>query len=61
VGRVRTTTWAALLVITVGTAGAILLDEDVNPVVQGLFATVAVLQTMIALIWWRGTGRRDPR
>ena len=61
VSRVLGVTWAALVVITVGTAGAYLLDEDANPVVQGLFAVVAALETMIALFWWRAARRRDRR
>ena len=61
VRRVQTTTWAVLVVITVVTAGAFLLDEDANPVAQGLFAMVAALETMIALHWWRTTRRRDGR
>jgi hypothetical protein len=61
VRRVQTTTWVALVVITVGTAGAFLLDEDANPVAQGLFAMVAALQTMIALRWWQTTRRRYGR
>jgi hypothetical protein len=59
VRRVQSTTWVALLVITVGTAGAFLLDQDANPVAQGLFAAVAALEIMVALFWWRTTRRRD--
>jgi hypothetical protein len=61
VSRVQGTTWAALVVITVVTAGAFLLDEDANPAVQGLFAVVAALETMIALFWWLSARRRDRR
>ena len=61
VTRVQGMTWAALVVITVGTAGAFLLDEDANPVVQGLFAVVAALETMIALFWWLSARRRGRR
>jgi len=61
VSRVQGTTWAALVVITAVTAGAFLLDEDANPVVQGLFAVVAALETMIALFWWLSARRRDRR
>jgi hypothetical protein len=61
VRRVQTTTWAALVVITAVTAAAFLLDEDANPVAQGLFATVAALEAMIALVWWRSVRRREPR
>jgi hypothetical protein len=59
VHRVQATTWVALVVITVGTAGAFLLDADADPVAQGLFATVAALQIMIGLVWWRSVRRRD--
>ena len=59
VRRVQGTTWAVLVVITVVTAGAFLLDEDANPVAQGLFAMIAALEAMIALAWWRSTRRRD--
>jgi hypothetical protein len=59
VHRVQGTTWAALVVITVVTAGAFLLDEDANPVAQGLFAMVAALEAMTALAWWRSSRRRD--
>jgi hypothetical protein len=61
VRRVRATTWAALVVITVVTAGAFMLDEDASPVAQGVFAAVAALEAMIALLWWRSTRRRDTR
>jgi uncharacterized membrane protein YphA (DoxX/SURF4 family) len=61
VRRVQATTWAALVVITAITAGAFLLDGDANPVAQGLLAMVAVLETMIALSWWRSARRRDRR
>ena len=61
VRRVQTTTWVALVVVTVVTAGAFLLDGDANPAAQGLFAVVAALETMIALRWWRATRRRDGR
>jgi hypothetical protein len=61
VSRVQGTTWAALVVITVGTAGAFLLDEDANPVAQGLLAVVAALETMFALFWWRSARRRGRR
>jgi hypothetical protein len=61
VTRAQGTTWAALVVSTVVTAGAFLLDEDANPVAQGLLAVVAALEAMIALFWWRATGRRNPR
>ena len=61
VSRVQGTTWAALVVITAVTAGAFLLDEDATPVVQGLFAVVAALETMIALFWWRAARRRERR
>ena len=61
VRRVRATTWTALVVITVVTAGAFMLDEDADPVAQGVFAAVAALEAMIALLWWRSTRRRDTR
>jgi membrane protein YdbS with pleckstrin-like domain len=61
VRRVQGATWVTLVVVTVVTAGAFLLDEGANPVVQGLFAVVAALEAMIALFWWRSTRRRDIR
>ena len=51
VHRVQATTWAALVVITAVTAGAFLLDEDADPVAQGVVAVVAALEAMIALLW----------
>jgi hypothetical protein len=59
VRRAQTSTWVALVVITVGSAGAFLLDEDANPIGQGLFAMVAALEVMIAILWWRSARRRD--
>ena len=61
VRRAQTSTWVALVVITVGTAGAFLLDGDANPIGQGLFAMVAALEIMIAFLWWRWARRRDTR
>jgi hypothetical protein len=61
VRRVQTTTWAALVVITVVTAGAFLLDGDANPIGQGFLAAVAALETMIAFHWWRSARRRGSR
>lgn len=61
VRRARAMTWVCLVVVTVGTAGAVLLDRDANPVAQGLFATAVALETMIALLWWRSTRRRGRR
>ncbi len=61
VRRAQTTTWVALVVITAGTAGAFVLDEGANPIGQGLFAVVAALEIMIALLWWRAARRRDDR
>ena len=61
VRRVQTTTWVALVVITVVTAGAFLLDDDANPIGQGFLATVAALETMIAFHWWRSARRRGSR
>jgi hypothetical protein len=58
VRRVQVTTWAALVVITVVTAGAFLLDDNANPIGQGLLAMVAALETMIAFLWWRSARRR---
>jgi hypothetical protein len=57
VRRVQATTWGALVVSTVVTAGAFLLDDDANPVAQGLLAMVAALEAMIGLFWWRTVGR----
>ncbi len=53
VRRVRTTTWGALVVITILTAGAFLFDDDANPVAQGLLASAAALEVMIGVAWWR--------
>ena len=61
VRRVQATTWVALVVMTVVTAGAFLLDDDANPIGQGLLATVAALETMIAFHWWRSARRRGSR
>jgi uncharacterized membrane protein YfcA len=61
VRRAKVTTWVALVAIAVGSAVGFLLDQDANPVAQGLLAVVAALQTMIALFWWRSTRRRDIR
>jgi hypothetical protein len=61
VRRAQTTTWVALVLITAGTAIAFLLDEDANPIAQGLFAMVAALEVMIAALWWRSARRRDAR
>lgn len=59
VRRAQGTTWVALVVIAVGSAGAFLLDQDANPVAQGLLAVVAALETMLAVSWWRSRRRRD--
>jgi mRNA-degrading endonuclease toxin of MazEF toxin-antitoxin module len=61
VRRARVMTWVCLVVVTGGTAGASLLDQDANPLAQGLFATAAALEAMIALLWWRSDRRRGPR
>ncbi|SNR33235.1 hypothetical protein [Blastococcus mobilis] len=61
VRRAQSTTWVSLVVITVGTAIAVLLDEEANPIGQGLFAVVAALEMMIALLWWRSARRRGTR
>jgi hypothetical protein len=45
----------------VGSAGGFLLDQDANPVAQGLLAVVAALEVMLAVVWWRSVRRRDPR
>ena len=52
-------TWIALVVITVGVAGGFLLDTEADPVAQGLLATLAALQVMIAVGWWRRRTRRS--
>jgi len=59
VRRVQVLTWGALVVATVVTAAAWLLDQDANPIAQGMFAVVAALEVLIALRWWRSTRRRD--
>ncbi len=61
VRRAQSTTWVALVVITVGTAIAFLLDEEANPIGQGLFAMMAALEVMIALLWWRSARHRGTR
>jgi hypothetical protein len=50
----------ALVVITVGAAGGLMLDTRADPAVQGLVAALAALQVMLALHWcWRrDRGRR---
>lgn len=59
VQRARVGTWVGLVLIALGTAvGAFFLDQDVDPIVPGLFAVVAALQVLIALRWWRSTRRR---
>jgi uncharacterized membrane protein len=59
VRRAQTTTWVALVVIAVGSAVGFLLDQDANPVAQGLLAVVATLEAMLAVFWWRSVRRRD--
>jgi membrane protein implicated in regulation of membrane protease activity len=54
-------TWVALVVIAVGSAVGFLLDQDANPVVQGLLAVVATVEVMLAVAWWRSVRRRDRR
>jgi hypothetical protein len=61
VRRAQSTTWVALVVITVGTAIAFLLDEEANPIGQGLFAMMAALEVMIAFLWWRSARHRGTR
>jgi len=59
VRRAQTGTWVALLLVTVGAAmGVFFVDEDVDPIVPGLFAVVAALEVFLALRWWRSTRRR---
>jgi hypothetical protein len=59
VRRAQAGTWAGLLLITVGTAvGAFFVDQDVDPLVPGLFAVVATVQVLLALRWWRSARRR---
>jgi hypothetical protein len=58
VRRGRVGTWVALVAITVGVAVGSALDPDANPIVPGLFASVAALQLMIGWYWWRSYGRR---
>jgi len=57
VRRVQATTWGALVGSTGVIAGAFLLDADASPIAQGLLATVAALEAMIGLFWWRTVGR----
>jgi hypothetical protein len=59
--RVQRLTWGAVVAATVVTAAAFLLDDDANPVAQGLFAVVAVLEVLIAAAWWRSVRRRGGR
>ncbi|MFD2092324.1 hypothetical protein [Blastococcus deserti] len=59
VRRAQVTTWVALVVVAGGSAGAFLLDQDANPVAQGLLAVVAALEIMLAVVWWRSRRRRD--
>lgn len=61
VRRARESTWMALLIITVGTAAAFFLDDEANPVAQGLFAVVAAFEVMIAAAWWWSERRRTRR
>ena len=61
VRRAQLASWVAMTVIAVGVAGGFLLDQDANPVAQGLLATVAALEAMIAVLWWRSTRRREGR
>jgi hypothetical protein len=61
VRRAQVATWVALVVIAVGSAGGFLLDQDANPLAQGLLAVVAALEVMLAVVWWRSVRRRDPR
>jgi hypothetical protein len=56
VRRGQVSTWIALVLITVGTAAASLVDPAASPVVQGLFAMVAALEVMVAWWWWRRRG-----
>ncbi|MGY1803981.1 hypothetical protein ACI78T_11950 [Blastococcus sp. SYSU D00922] len=59
VQRAQTGTWIGILLIAVGTAlGAFFLDEDVDPLVPGLFAVVAALEVWLALRCWRTRRRR---
>ena len=58
VRRVQLLTWGAVVVATVTTAGAWMLDQDASPTAQGLLAVVAALEVLIALRWWRRTRRR---
>lgn len=59
VRRAQKSTWVALVVIAVGSAVGFLLDQDANPVAQGLLAVVATLEAMLAVFWWRSIRRRD--
>ncbi len=62
VRRGRSWTWGALVAITVGVAVGAALDRDADPIVPGLFASVAALQMMLGWYWWRSTRRsRVPR
>jgi uncharacterized membrane protein YfcA len=58
VRRGRSWTWVALVAITVGVAVGAALDRDANPIVPGLFASVAALEMMLGWYWWRSHGRR---
>lgn len=58
VRRGRSATWIALVVITVGAAAGFMLDTDAEPAAQGLLASLAALQVMIALHWRRSRERR---
>jgi hypothetical protein len=53
----RVWTWVGLVAVTVGVAVAAALDPHADPVVPGLFASVAALQLMLGGYWWRSYGR----
>ena len=58
VRRAQGMTWVALVLIAVGSAVGFMLDQDANPVAQGLLAVVATVEAMLAVAWWRSVRRR---
>ncbi|SFF28895.1 hypothetical protein [Blastococcus tunisiensis] len=58
VARGRSATWTALVLVPVGAAVVFMLDTDAEPAVQGLLASLAALQIMLALYWKRSRTRQ---